>query len=483
MNEDINDNKFPALRLSSFCFFSTFWALGHIFHLTKYSKWQETPLSLSVIFFSFFLLLKTGSLGRLLIVSFLQVLHCLYVLPVSANHWFFAMIINLYILFSWFFISVRKREFFFYSNRFYLNIRSGLIFLLFCLYFITGFHKLNFDFFDIQKSCSVIFSRVYRYDDGFFGEYLNYVPVVLTLLLELGICFLLFIRRLSFFAVISFLCFHLYIGYTGIFDFSTLCFAILFSLYSPHIILTLKKVIPAVNLLAKNNSFFGFLYSYKFIAFVLMLFLWPVLGKDFFSVLWFIGVVSFFSVVFWHKGDVGIFKLKSIRFRFSRLNKIIVCFFFLIIAANGLSPYFGLKTITTFSMFSNLRIGLGWGSNHLVFKDYIYKLSDDADDWVEIIDSNDSRLSVFGENKLRVAYLDFVDYLQQRVLEEKKLQFRSFVLAETPISVNYIRNGVEYRVDDVLESKEIMKPIPWWKRKFISFRHLVPKNHVGNCQW
>ena len=79
-------------------------------------------------------------------------------------------------------------------------------------------------------------------------------------------------------------------------------------------------------------------------------------------------------------------------------------FFPLLLMFNGFGPYVGLKTQTSFSMFSNLHTENGM-SNHLIVPAGI-QLTNWQYDLVEIIDSSDPNLNSSRDNNLLIVYLD-----------------------------------------------------------------------------
>jgi hypothetical protein len=68
----------------------------------------------------------------------------------------------------------------------------------------------------------------------------------------------------------------------------------------------------------------------------------------------------------------------------------------ILVVANAMSPYLGLKTQTTFTMYSNLQTEAGhW--NHLVFPESM-RIFGYQDETVEIVESDDRQLASAAEN-------------------------------------------------------------------------------------
>jgi hypothetical protein len=95
----------------------------------------------------------------------------------------------------------------------------------------------------------------------------------------------------------------------------------------------------------------------------------------------------------------------------------------ILVFLNGLSPYLGLKTENSFSMFSNLRTE-GNVTNHYLVP-VSFQVFDFQKDLVEIVSSTDSSLQkTAAENKLMVFF-----------------EFKNYVAKRRPARVTYIRNG------------------------------------------
>jgi hypothetical protein len=128
----------------------------------------------------------------------------------------------------------------------------------------------------------------------------------------------------------------------------------------------------------------------------------------------------------------------------------------LIVLLNGFSPYLGLKTETSFAMFSNLRTE-GGISNHLIVpaNSQLFGFQKDV---VEIVSSSDPKL--------------------QKVADEKKLlvffRFKNYVAGKKPVHITYIRNGQQHVFERATASKkdELMQMSPFLLRKFLKFRYV-----------
>jgi len=130
---------------------------------------------------------------------------------------------------------------------------------------------------------------------------------------------------------------------------------------------------------------------------------------------------------------------------------------------NGLAPYLGLKTRTTFDMYSNLRLEAD-GSNHLLVP---------------------RSLDLFGLLRDRVAVLESSDPLLQRYAvagdEVPYWQLRAAVSSDPSLRVRYRRSGTD-RERDPVRAPESIEPLSWWQRKLVVFRTLGPPSR-SECLW
>jgi len=135
----------------------------------------------------------------------------------------------------------------------------------------------------------------------------------------------------------------------------------------------------------------------------------------------------------------------------------------LILLAAGLSPYVGLRTEASFSMFSNLRTE-GAVNNHLFMPHW--HLFGYEDDLVEIIrtTSRDLEEQSRGGLLVRAAFQDFL----LRALDRGE-----------DFEVEYRRLGGEVRsVPSIRELEPELRAVPYLQRKILYFRPVPPD---GRC--
>jgi hypothetical protein len=128
----------------------------------------------------------------------------------------------------------------------------------------------------------------------------------------------------------------------------------------------------------------------------------------------------------------------------------------------GFAPYIGLKTETSFSMFSNLRTE-GDKTNHL-FIPTILQIFDFQKDLVEVTSSSDEFLQQLADNRQVIPYFEFKDHVTPR----------------KDVSVSFIRGGAEFTYSQIRDSSELSRGIPYFLRKILYFRP-IDKDGPQKC--
>ena len=139
-----------------------------------------------------------------------------------------------------------------------------------------------------------------------------------------------------------------------------------------------------------------------------------------------------------------------------------------ILILNGLCPYLGLKTQTSFAMYSNLRTE-GGISNHLFIPNSL-QLTGWPRDLVEIVDTDNNRFKkIAGMEITRQHLITYFEF--QRIASSTKRDFY----------VSYIRGGKPYHLtvkNGVSSNPAVTTPHPWLLAKLVQFRPV----DKGPCQ-
>ena len=137
---------------------------------------------------------------------------------------------------------------------------------------------------------------------------------------------------------------------------------------------------------------------------------------------------------------------------------------------NGLSPYLGIKTTTSFSMYSNLRTE-GGKSNHWIIPKKAIQIVHYQDDLVEITQSNYPPFQELIDERWRIPFVQF-----------------QFMLAEArdggirDIAVTFRRGGAIYTSTAAERDPELAIMPPWIVRKVSDFRKVPPEGE-NRPQW
>jgi len=127
-----------------------------------------------------------------------------------------------------------------------------------------------------------------------------------------------------------------------------------------------------------------------------------------------------------------------------------------LVLLNGASQYLGLKTETTFTMYSNLRTEAE-PRNHFFMP--VWPLTHYTADLVEIVETDNAELQEYIDEKLRMTYFEF-----HRFASGPADDYR----------VRYRRNGAEpqefSKHDGVASDAELARPIPILLAKLLFFR-------------
>ena len=268
---------------------------------------------------------------------------------------------------------------------------------LVALYLCTFFHKLNADFLDPDVSCVgwllESLDRSYRILP--LGRWLVVLGIWSTLLVELTVPVLLCFRRTVPLALAMGVAFHLFLSqFGGLHGFAAMLFAVYF-LFLPRTFTAREAdrfaalrpigLAPIAGALLIAGWLLGRLFSVSLVYRGLLI--WD---------LWLLWVVVVFGPALFRvarmPGDV------ALRPRWAPLWVIPV-----VVALNGMAPYVGLKTETSWAMYSNLRTEVR--PNHLIVPASA-KLFGYQDDLVEILDSTLPALQGYVGSDVRLTFFE-----------------------------------------------------------------------------
>lgn len=422
----IPGNLAPTVQRESSPFrnFAIVWAIATLFHMA-HSGVFDTRLNFALLTIAALYVLFRPSLSGFIVLVLLQLLDIAVQMPLATNHWIFTGLINVTILVSVVFCVIRKKSFIIDEAEVYDTFAPVARVEVLILYFWAVFHKLNSGFFAPEVSCATTLLEAQHFDPLIliFPQIVSVNPYF-TIIIELAILVMLYIKRTRNIAILIGLLFHLvlsYSSYNAFFDFTSMVMAAYF-------LFTHQEFHRCVEQWRKNSrqrikSLFKSYSVGKFVAVcvfaIALLGLIALLNKrlrtfqefhlHFFWTLY--AVVLTYVIVRY----LFIKKRTDERNAFSFRSKWFIILP-VIVFLNGASPYLGLKTENSYSMFSNLRTE-GGVTNHFLVPASM-QIFDYQSNLVEIVSSSDERLQgLADEDKLMVLF-EFKRYLQKYDVEE-----------------------------------------------------------------
>ncbi len=358
---DENDND-SLLRL-----FTTLWSCTLLISLSglpewfDYMVWSDSPIvyfHLALTAVGLFTLVKPDLKSLLLLLS-AQICLVAFSMPDVPNHRMLMTFVSSAFLASYLLNSAKSGKWKIHSRDFFPAAiqMSRIAFLV--VYFFAALAKLNTSYFDPTLSCSVKF---YANIVSWFpflpeGELFNTLSIYAPTILEILIPFGLLSKRFRKKSIIIGLLFHfvLALDLTQRFLNFSMVTSVLYLLFlDASYLKTLEKKwrerVPSHAIL------FGFVLTFIF-GVLHALFSWTTALLIVQHLVWttiFCGM--FLAVLF----SPPIPLENQTKGRLPCLQIV----FFLILVLNGISPYLGTKTRTSFNMYSNLRIEPNY-SNHL----------------------------------------------------------------------------------------------------------------------
>ena len=407
--------------------FSFLWAFAALFHQAAYPSRAFGFSALLVTLPSLVLLASPGSLPRLTAVAALQVVHVMRLGPGNvSNHWIFTFFVNVTILLTVATLLVRGRGRGVGRGDFFLHFAPTARVLLLVLYTFAVVHKLNADWFTPALSCATDHYASIAARLPFLprGSWVDAGVIYGTLLVEAAIPFLLVATRTRLFGVLLAVVFHfgLVLNPSHVFfDFSSMLFALYF-LFLPYDYWNALRVQPlrmkAGQWVRSRLDGGALRRGARWVAYGMAVLL---IGAYLFRlapetraqvwamresvralfVVYGMALIATFLVVARARDVVGGSRA-LVSFRPLTVWGVVmpaVVFF------NGMNPYLGLKTESSFAMFSNLRTE-GGVTNHLFIPSSL-QVATYQDTLVRVIDSSDPALARFGRQPRLLTMFEF----------------------------------------------------------------------------
>jgi hypothetical protein len=428
--------------------FSCLWAAASLFHTASGREWTGLW---QVNLAAGWVLLQPGRLVPLAVLAGLQAATTVAKAPFVANHLLLTALLNVALLGAMAIAVVRRRQTpppQAVMTLWAPAVRGSVI----VFYGFVVFHKLNGDFFNAAVSCAGDFYRAQLERMPFLPRALlaEAASIPLTIGFEAAIPLLLLWRRTRHLGAFVGIAFHWLLALNpkdGFYNFSSMLIAVFYLFASDALAGRADARIDRRIRLAAR----------WFVAVVVVLIGLDVSGAarragvpDPFFVLW----VAYSTTML-----IG--AVLAMRGRWTRaadtastfaLTSPAMALLPVVVFVNGLSPYAGLKTETSWAMFSNLRTE-GGRSNHWIVPAGV-QLFDYQRDLVVLVSSSDRGLQSLAEQGYAIPYFE--------------------VRRKPDVSIEYIRNGQRQRYERVADDPAYPGPIPWLLRKGLSFRPIAP---------
>ena len=459
---------FAAHKFDRLTVFVFLWASVRFFHQVSFPEWaihhdKWGYLLMAAVVLALVRPQSVWVLVLLLVASMLRTLHWM---PFNPNHILFEFYVDGGILFSLMYglgaaywqkgdkeNPVSREKIF---EGFAPMARISII----LLYFYAVFHKLNWDYFNPEISCGTFLMRglLEHFHLTYFPYWGKLLAVWGTLAIELLIPVFFLFRPTRRWGILLGLVFHFVLSlhpHLGLYSFSALLVGFFYLFTPPGFNDALaaqaarwrgrfSKIpyqVAGVSVLAA--ILFLWLHQYRHGGFVQAAF-----------VLWYVWW-AFVFVVYWRffvghpPGE------RSFRDTFAPHPRV-MWVFVLVVFVNGLSPYLGLKTQTSYSMFSNLRTEGGM-TNH-IFMPRNLLATRWQDDLVTIVRTDAPALRGFSDGKRMITYFEF-----RRAASETHHDF----------FVDYRRAGKQRHLEvrnGTSNDPGLTRPYPWPVRKIMRFR-------------
>ncbi|WP_205499833.1 hypothetical protein [Rufibacter psychrotolerans] len=462
LNEYASPERYASsiLKYKIFC---CVWAIASIFHMANYNGFTLDFTFFLLTSAAIALIAKPSSVVRLLIFATIQIFRVGLDLPGTSNHWLLTGFVNVTILHSFLYLVIKRRTFYIDKVEFLETFTPLIKIEVIVLYFYAVFHKLNTGFLDTEFSCAVRFLLVQN-------NYYNILPsdksllilnIYATLVIESLIPLMLCIRKTRYLGILLGLVFHFIIAYNpinGFYDFSAFVFALYFlftsnsfsnkiyTLYTKAI----RRKVALKNQLLQFNLVNFILFTFSIVFVLMLIYIYNKAFQDYFRhIIWTTFGLGYITVFILSMR--GREKEEPKTFSVAHYSLLLIP---IIVFVNGLCPYLGLKTESSYAMFSNLRTENGI-TNHLLVP---------------------ASLQIFDYQKDVVEIVSSTEYHLQKKADEKKLvpyfQFRRFVRMERPEYVEYIRNGkrATFELSKASASHELFQKSNYFLEKVMYYR-------------
>jgi hypothetical protein len=460
---------------SRFKIFAVLWAIAILSHSFSYGS--KLRLDEVILFFmAFVVIFRPGFLPIFLVLAGAQVVLAYRDLPNISNHYLFEMLVNLTILTAALCLMVDRRSRHISSDDLYHVFAPVVRIEAVILYFFVVLHKLNTGYLNSETSCAAeMYLRfVHTYPLFPATEWAKIAAMYGSIIVEAAIGLLLFSRRLWLAGIVIGIVFHTLLALEPgnvFFNFTTMLFALFFLFTPDNFIEALYETLASLNrfwtMVASHtlSRLLSRAVVYALIPALLFVLtfrrdLAPSLTSTHARIVWMVYAVCL-AVIF----AFAVRRMppsSELRKGWYTLRYAVLALLPAAVIFNGMMPYLGLKTETSFAMFSNLYTE-GGVSNHL-FIPASWQLWDYQRDLVTVLDTSDRGLLDRAQSGWRWTYFEFRDLMR----------------ANPTRNIVYEYQGAVISLAEARENPDFVTPHPSLLRKLLYFRPVVGTvdNHV-----
>ena len=458
--------------------FAVLWGVAALLHILwppiflPHPSFTPAPawLVAAVVLSAGAVMLRPGSVWRLLILAGVQVFDVLYHLPFVSNHWLLSGLVSATILGAAGVLAFQGGRPAVQLTRLYETLAPAVRAAVIVFYFFTFFHKLNAGFVDSVTSCAGVF----------FGHVLTLFalpplpslvrPVILTILVIEGLLVLgLAVARWRWTACVLGLSFHLVLALDAFhffYNFSAVMVALLWVCVPRAIAQGLvARTRPARRPPRFQTPRYYFLGAYA--ALVCLCWAFPAQGWQVaaygFTALW-LAFMAALIVPAW-VGWQGRAETRGSRQQTGR-PAVALLLLPILVAINGMGPYLGVKLRAAWQMYSNLNVDAAQSNHYLIPRSL--DLGGFLADSVWIAATSDAIL----ERDYRRAGVRITWFELRRYLAHRPATFLMYVRAGHPPRI----------LDWTTQEPALRTPPLWLLRKLLLFRPLGPPA-AALCDW
>lgn len=402
-------------------------------------------------------------------------------LPAAANHKVLSLLVSLAFgaaaLYVW---ATRNRagNTGTFTTRWLTAARAPACLTLLVVYLFTVFDKLNTAFFDPATSCAgFLLNQMFDYNGIPIeaGGLVVRAAAIGTVLVEATILICLATPRLRRWGLLLGIGFHLVLAPASFWDFATMVFTLYVLFVPPRVF---AKLAPNV---AKPRMIGLAAFSLHILLAITV----NLAGTDtspiglrwhtLILLTWYVAVLPMLYTL------VRGFLADREPWPAWRLRPAVLLLIPALAFVNGAAPYLGLKTVASYSMFSNLHTE-PIAANHLLPGLANLQVVPWLRDTVTITKIDIRQNADSGP-------VDMSEWTQETPpttvpwLELHRMVDNWRDAHPASIHLEYQRGGVSHVVENALNDPELSTPLPWWEQHLLSFRAISSADGANICRW